>query len=72
MLARAHELAVAATALASQPMARSLRGLLVAMNSYYSNRIEGQHTRPRELQQALQKDFSGNPDLAARQRRPLR
>ncbi len=38
------------------------------MNSYYSNRIEGQHTRPHEIDQALRRDFSQNPDLAARQR----
>jgi len=38
------------------------------MNSYYSNRIEGQHTRPLELEQALRKDFSQDASLAARQR----
>ena len=30
-----------------------LRQLLRAMNSYYSNRIEGQHTLPLEIEQAL-------------------
>ena len=38
------------------------------MNSYYSNRIEGQHTRPFEIEQALRKDFSANRELAAKQR----
>ncbi|MBT9568926.1 MAG: Fic family protein [Thiobacillus sp.] len=68
LLAKAHDLALAASGLASQPLAAELRGLLRAMNSYYSNRIEGQHTRPFELEQALRKDFSPNSQLAARQR----
>ena len=71
MLAKAHDLARAATALAGQPIAGELRGLLRAMNSYYSNRIEGQHTRPHELEQALRKDFSSDAKLAARQRLAL-
>jgi Fic family protein len=68
LLAKAHDLAMAATAMAGQPLAGELRTLLRAMNSYYSNRIEGQHTRPVELEQALRKDFSNNANLAARQR----
>jgi Fic family protein len=51
-----------------RPMPPELRGLLRAMNSYYSNRIEGQHTRPLELEQALRRDFSGDARLARRQR----
>lgn len=68
LLAKAHDLALAATGLAGQSLAADLRGLLRAMNSYYSNRIEGQHTRPLELEQALLKDFSQDTRLAARQR----
>ena len=68
LLSKAHDLALGATALASQPIATELRGLLRVMNSYYSNRIEGQHTRPLELEQALRKDFSSDAGLAARQR----
>jgi Fic family protein len=71
LLAKAHDLAVAAVTLAGHPSAPQLRGLLAAMNSYYSNRIEGQHTRPHELEQALRKDFSSNAGLAARQRLAL-
>ncbi|MFO1220595.1 MAG: Fic family protein [Burkholderiaceae bacterium] len=71
LLTKAHDLATAATAFASQPIAHQMRGLLAAMNSYYSNRIEGQHTRPRELEQALRRDFSSDADLAARQRLAL-
>ena len=68
LLAKAHDLSRAATALASQPIAAELRGLLRAMNSYYSNRIEGQHTRPGELAQALRRDYAHDAQLAARQR----
>lgn len=71
LLVKAHDLATAATAFSSQPIAHQMRGLLAAMNSYYSNRIEGQHTRPHELEQALRRDFSQDPDLAARQRLAL-
>lgn len=67
LLAKAHNLALSASGLASQTLAAELRGLLRAMNSYYSNRIEGQHTRPLELERALHKDFSPDAKLAARQ-----
>jgi Fic family protein len=54
---------------AAGPRARlELRALLRAMNSYYTNRIEGEHTRPSEIAQALQQDFSANADLARKQR----
>lgn len=46
----------------------SLRELVRSMNSYYSNRIEGQGTHPRNIQRALNKDFSGRPDIARLQR----
>ena len=36
----------------------SLAPLLRAMNSYYTNKIEGQHTLPVEIEQALRKEFS--------------
>ncbi len=68
LLAQAHDLARAATQLAGLPIAPELRALLRGMNSYYSNRIEGQHARPHEIEQALRKDFSGNKELAAKQR----
>lgn len=41
--------------------------LLRAMNSYYSNKIEGQHTYPADLEQALQQRFSANMDVRRRQ-----
>jgi Fic family protein len=68
LLAQAHDLARAALQLTGAPVPLELRRLLRGMNSYYSNRIEGQHTRPVEIEQALRKDFSANRELAARQR----
>lgn len=41
--------------------------LLRAMNSYYSNKIEGQHTYPAELEQALQSQFSKDQEVRRRQ-----
>ena len=68
LLAQAHELARAALQLTATPVPAELRRLLRGMNSYYSNRIEGQHTRPFEIELALRQDFSANRELAARQR----
>jgi Fic family protein len=68
LLAKAHDLARVATQLAGQSIAPELRVLLRGMNSYYTNRIEDQHTRPHEIEQALRKDFSHDKNLAARQR----
>jgi len=47
---------------------RPLRELVRAMNSYYSNRIEGQGTHPLNIERALRKDFSAKPETAQRQR----
>lgn len=52
----------------SPDMARVLRELVRAMNSYYSNRIEGQSTHPQNIDKALRKDFSAQPDTARKQR----
>ena len=68
LLAKAHDLARAATQLAGLPVAGELRQLLRGMNSYYTNRIEGQHTRPLEIEQAIARNFSENRELATRQR----
>lgn len=48
-----------------------LRQMLRAMNSYYSNRIEGQHTLPLEIEQALRQDYAQDADKARRQRLAL-
>ncbi|HTH74634.1 MAG TPA: Fic family protein [Trinickia sp.] len=45
-----------------------LRDALRPMNSYYTNKIEGQHTEPLLIQRAMRRDFSGSPDEARRQR----
>lgn len=46
----------------------SLRELVREMNSYYSNRIEGQSTHPHNIGRALRRDFSDKPDVARLQR----
>mgnify|MGYP003420373821 FL=1 len=58
LLAKAHDLLRLATTLAGTRVPPELRSLLRNMNSYYTNRIEGQHTRPHEIDQALRQDFS--------------
>ncbi|MBU0587764.1 MAG: Fic family protein [Gammaproteobacteria bacterium] len=68
LLAKAHDLSRVATLLAGTRVPPELRSLLRSMNSYYTNRIEGQHTRPHEIDQALRKDFSKDATLAAKQR----
>jgi Fic family protein len=49
-------------------VAQELRALLRQMNSYYSNKIEGQHTLPTDIQSALGNDYSDDADKARRQR----
>lgn len=46
----------------------ALRELVRGMNSYYSNRIEGQGTHPQNIARALVADFSATPGVARRQR----
>lgn len=38
------------------------------MNSFYTHRIEGEHTRPSDIERTLQQDFSANAVLARKQR----
>lgn len=68
LLTKAHDLSRLATTLAGTRVPPELRSLLRSMNSYYTNRIEGQHTRPHEIDQALRQDFSKDASLAAKQR----
>lgn len=71
LLEQAHDLIRHADQLSGkcQPGALpGLRTLLRAMNSYYTNRIEGQHTLPVEIEQALRHDYSADADKARRQR----
>jgi Fic family protein len=53
---------------AGESIVRALRPKLRAMNSYYTNKIEGQHTQPAEIEQAIQKDFSADAAIARKQR----
>jgi Fic family protein len=46
----------------------SIQELVRSMNSYYSNRIEGQSTHPANIERALAHDFSDRPDIAKLQR----
>ncbi len=71
LLERASDLTRVATVLGQAPGAAAqaeLRTLLRSMNSYYTNRIEGEHTRPSDIERALGQDFSADLDLARRQR----
>jgi len=74
LLEQAHDLIRSADQLSGkcQPGALDgLRTLLRAMNSYYTNRIEGQHTLPVEIEQALRNDYSADAYKARRQRLAL-
>jgi Fic family protein len=71
LLEQASDLTRAATALGTasgQVAQQELRALLRSMNSYYTNRLEGEHTRPSDIERALERDFSANADLARKQR----
>jgi hypothetical protein len=47
---------------------QTIRDRVRSMNSYYSNRIEGQSTHPLLIEAALRKEFSDKPDVARLQR----
>ncbi len=71
LLERASDLTRAAAVLGSaagRAAQLELRALLRSMNSYYTNRIEGDHTRPSDIERALRQDFSDNDALARKQR----
>ena len=44
-----------------------LAAMVRMMNSYYSNRIEGNNTRPRDIERALAGDFDADPGRRALQ-----
>ncbi len=56
------------TAAAHSTARASIRELVRSMNSYYSNRIEGQGTHPQNIERALHKEFSDKPNIARLQR----
>jgi Fic family protein len=51
-----------------KPISDALRPLLRAMNSYYSNKIEGQHTDPADIERAIKKQFDADEGKARKQR----
>lgn len=53
---------------ASQPLALSMAPRLRAMNSYYTNKIEGQHTRPADIERALANQYDADAKQARKQR----
>ncbi|MEN9868695.1 MAG: hypothetical protein RL748_4285 [Pseudomonadota bacterium] len=68
---KAQEIMLAAEKLSTAAHASSraeVRELVRSMNSYYSNRIEGQSTHPLNIERALRQDFSDRPDIARLQR----
>jgi Fic family protein len=74
VLAKAHDLRTEAARLSGAcqaGVASELAALLRSMNSYYSNKIEGQHTRPLDVERALRADFSADADKARLQRLAL-
>ena len=71
LLDKAAEIAREATRLTGMAHASSrqmIRDRVRSMNSYYSNRIEGQSTHPLHIEAALRKEFSDQPDVARLQR----
>ncbi len=71
LLERAHALQKQCwklTANAMPGLKPCLLPLLRIMNSYYTNKIEGQHTLPADLENALNDQYSAEPDKARKQR----
>lgn len=66
------ELFVTIRPLLSAPhLSKTLQPLLRAMNSYYTNRIEGQNTRPADIERALKKNMDADEIIARKQRLAL-
>jgi len=74
LLERAGELiaeSIRLGAQAGESLTSALRPRLRAMNSYYTNKIEGQHTRPADIERALRHKFDADKKLAKKQRLAL-
>ena len=67
LLGLAHQVTGRADPSAMKPLGQLLRG----MNSYYTNKIEGQHTLPSQLESALKQQFSADADIQRKQRMAL-
>lgn len=66
--ARVAEASLKLSASAHETSRAAIRELVRSMNSYYSNRIEGQGTHPLNIERALRHDFSARPDVARLQK----
>jgi Fic family protein len=67
---KAHVLLSEAAVLSGQTspqLMQALSPMLQSMNSYYTNRIEGQHTLPRDIEAALARDYATNDDTRRKQ-----
>jgi Fic family protein len=53
---------------ASPAVRASLAAPLRAMNSYYTNKIEGQHTLPADIERAMRQEFDADRELQRKQR----
>ncbi len=74
LLAKAHDLQLQGLRTggrAHHSVMDAISPLLRAVNSYYTNKIEGQHTLPREVEAALNNDYSPDADVRRRQRLAL-
>jgi hypothetical protein len=56
---------------ASPTLLGEFSGWLRAMNSYYTNKIEGQHTLPAAIERAMRRDFDADADMQRKQRLAL-
>lgn len=74
LLEKAHRLqkeGSRASGRAHESVMQAVAPLLRAVNSYYTNKIEGQHTLPREVEAAVHNRFSDDADIRRRQRLAL-
>lgn len=55
----------------SEPLRTSLAAPLRAMSSYYTNKIEGQHTLPADIERAIRREFDADVELRRKQRLAL-
>jgi len=67
LIAQAHRLVGQASPAIRTSLAEPLR----AMNSYYTNKIEGQHTLPSDIERALKREFDADRVLRRKQRLAL-
>lgn len=74
VLVKAHELQVLALQVrgqADEGVMHAIAPLLRAMNSYYTNKIEGQQTLPSEIESAVAQEFSSDAEVRRKQRLAL-